>query len=160
MPERDQDESDSRSTTSESLIRTANTTASQGRIPPSATQEAPSAITDLSASVPDWSLDSDCDEDDEELVFLDGVEIQADPRLPPEIPVLGDTNVDAAESDAVAVDPEDVQIEGEADCDWSVLSREELLDFAKDEAALAKMRKSGPGQIPAGPKLPGSVWAI
>ncbi|KAG3138334.1 hypothetical protein PI124_g17752 [Phytophthora idaei] len=97
----------------------------------------------LHSSVPDWSLDSDCDEDDEELVFLDGVEIQADPRLPPEIPVLGDTNVDAAESDAVAVDPEDVQIEGEADCDWSVLSREELLDFAKDEAALAKMRKSG-----------------
>ncbi|KAG3120997.1 hypothetical protein PI125_g709 [Phytophthora idaei] len=147
MPERDQDESDSRPTSSESPIRTANTTASQGRMPPSATQEAPSAITDSSASVehessvPDWSLDSDCD--DEELVFLDDVEIQADPRLPPEIPVLGDTNVDAAESDVVAVDPEDVQVEGKADCDWPVLSREKLLDFAKDEAALAEMRKSG-----------------
>ncbi|RAW26649.1 hypothetical protein PC110_g16945 [Phytophthora cactorum] len=138
-----------RPTSSESPICTANMTASQGRIPPSATQEAPSAITDLSASVehdssvPDWSLDSDCDEDDEELAFLDDVEIQADPRLPPEIPVLGDTNVDAAESDVVAVDPEDVQVEGKADCDWPVLSREKLLNFAKDEVALAKMRKSG-----------------
>ncbi|KAG2830724.1 hypothetical protein PC118_g355 [Phytophthora cactorum] len=149
MPERDQDESDSRPSSSESPIRTANTTASQGHMPPSATQEAPSAITDSSASVehessvPDWSLDSDCDEDDEELAFLDDVEIQADPRLPPEIPVLGDTNVDAAESDVVAVDPEDVQVEGKADCDWPVLSREKLLNFAKDEVALAKMRKSG-----------------
>ncbi|KAG3183488.1 hypothetical protein PC128_g14164 [Phytophthora cactorum] len=66
------------------------------------------------------ALDSECDEEEEEMMF-DYVN----------------------ESPPAVVADKDVPMNEDTDFDWPILESEELLDFAKDEAELAKMRKTG-----------------
>ncbi|KAG1704837.1 hypothetical protein DVH05_004866 [Phytophthora capsici] len=81
--------------------------------------------------IPFDALDSDCDEDGDEMMFDE---------------VL--TEIDRDETCSASSDDESVvadadEEDGEPQSGWPVLERDELLGFAKDEPALAKMWKSG-----------------
>ncbi|KUF88008.1 hypothetical protein AM588_10001667 [Phytophthora nicotianae] len=90
------------------------------------------------------ALDSDCEDEDEELVFVDEEDVPVDPPVPAEIPDIAETIDSAAEEEeVVAVGGELESDDDEAVCDWPVLDSEEYLDFAKDKPSLARMRRTG-----------------
>ncbi|KAG4237012.1 hypothetical protein PC116_g14910 [Phytophthora cactorum] len=103
------------------------------------------------------ALDSECDEEEEEMMF-DYVSASEDttPPLPSEITESDDS---PDESSPAVVADNDALMNEDTDFDWPILESEELLDFAKDEAELAKTRKTGwyldPDEFPPDQRYPG-----
>ncbi|KAG4244171.1 hypothetical protein PC116_g7950 [Phytophthora cactorum] len=89
------------------------------------------------------ALDSECDEEEEEMMF-DYVSASEDTNTPPPPPLeITESDDSPDESPPAVVADKDVPMNEDTDFDWPILESEELLDFAKDEAELAKMRKTG-----------------
>lgn len=120
---------------------------------------APQVVLDAAATTTDEpctdemeinGLDSVCDDDDEELVFAAEEDAVAhDPQNN-----VNSLNADSESTAPVALSKSadevggdesfvKVELDEESDFNWHVLQPGEILEFTKDEAALARMRKSG-----------------
>ncbi|EEY58666.1 uncharacterized protein PITG_10781 [Phytophthora infestans T30-4] len=120
---------------------------------------APLAVLDAAATTTDErctdekevdGLDSDCDEDADELMFVDEEDAVAhDPKNNVDFPNVDRPSIEPAaiseSADEVVVDEAGVgfELDEEDDFDWHFLQPEEMLELAKDEASLARMRKYG-----------------
>ncbi|KUG01246.1 hypothetical protein AM587_10004110 [Phytophthora nicotianae] len=88
------------------------------------------------------ALNSDCDDDEDEMTFDESV-ANNDPDAPDEIPVgANDATIEDPVGTTVLQD-EPTSVADDGETEWPVLNQDEMVGFVKNEAALARMRRSG-----------------
>ncbi|ETP27919.1 hypothetical protein F442_22796, partial [Phytophthora nicotianae P10297] len=88
------------------------------------------------------ALNSDCDDDEDEMTFDESV-ANNDPDVPDEIPVGANDATIEDPVGATVLQDEPTSVADDGETEWPVLNQDEMVGFAKNEAALARMRRSG-----------------
>ncbi|ETK73476.1 hypothetical protein L915_19599 [Phytophthora nicotianae] len=104
------------------------------------------------------ALNSDCDDDEDEMTFDESV-ANNDPDAPDEIPVGANDATIEDPVGATVLQDEPTSVADDGETEWPVLNQDEMVGFVKNEAALARMRRSGwylaPDEFPPDQHYPG-----